>query len=162
MHPDLQSLYHKAQDRYLQGLEIKLMRLHADHLGQRLAVYEILRDNEVNLFQPVADHLEQAFPKVETRVLSQSLQQWLTIMRYASMAMLVSNPEFLQHRLLEWLTDVVQAHNTMEISTKIHELLHEQLRKKLNAEQLDLLLPLLDQARMTLVGIPPLSVVVEA
>jgi Phycobilisome protein len=162
MHPDLQSLFYKSQEHYLQPVEMRLLKHHISDLEARLQVYEWLRDHEVTLFQPVADQLQQAFAQTPIHVLEKSLRQWLAVMRYASMAMLVCNPEFLQHRLLEWLTEVIQAHNTTEISDKIYQLLQEQLRQQLAPEKLDFILPLLDQARVTVVGAPSIHMVVEA
>jgi hypothetical protein len=57
---------------------------------------------------------------------------------------------------------VVQSHNTTEISDKIYQLLQEQLRQKLPSEQLDFVLPLLDRARVTVVGAPSIQMMVEA
>jgi hypothetical protein len=162
MHPDLQSLFYKSQEHYLQPVEMRLLKHHIGDLAARLEVYEGLRDQEVAIFQPVADQLQAAFPNTAVPVLEKSLRQWLTVMRYAAMAMLINNPEFLQHRLLEWLTDLVQVHNTTDISDKIYQLLQAQLREMLSAEKLDLILPLLDQARLTLVGAPVLQIVTEA
>lgn len=156
MHPDLQSLFYKSQEHYLQAVEIKLLKHHIGDLGSRLATYKLLRDQEVSLFQPVADQLEQLYPREDKRVLEQCLIQWMTVMRYAAMGMLIHNNEFVQHRLLEWLTDILQAQKTQDISDRIYELLKAQLRQMVSTEQLDLILPYLDQARATLVGAPPL------
>lgn len=156
MHPDLQSLFYKAQEHYLQPVEIKLLRHHIGDLEGRLAIYRLLRDQEVSLFQPVADQLEQLYPREEARVLEQTLVQWMTVMRYAAMGMLMNNREFAQYRALEWLTDILQAQKTQDISDRIYELLVAQLRQVMDVDQLDLILPYLDQARATLVGAPAL------
>jgi hypothetical protein len=162
MHPDLQSLLYKSQEHYLQSVEMKLIKHHVGALGSRLAIYKLLRDQELQVFQPVADQLQQLYPREEERVLEQCLLQWITVTRYAAMGMLMSNPEFLQHRLLEWLTDILQAQKTQDISNHIYELLQAQLRQMFSAEQLDMILPYLDQARASLVGVPSLpQIVVE-
>lgn len=152
MHPDLESLYFKAEENYLQGTEIKLFKHHIGSLAQRLETYEYLRDEELTIFQPVADQLSQAFRQENPQLLEQALKRWLTVMRYAAMAMLLNNPEFLQRRLLEWLTDIVQVQQMQLIEAQLCQLLQARLKDLLPSQRLDLILPLLDQAQTTLLG----------
>ncbi|MBW4551524.1 MAG: phycobilisome protein [Aphanocapsa sp. GSE-SYN-MK-11-07L] len=152
MHPDLESLFYKSEENFLEATEIKLFKHHIASLADRLALYECLRDQEVAIFQPVADQLLQAFPQQDPKLLEKSLKQWITVMRYATMAMLLNNPEFLQRRLLEWLTDVIQAHQTQAIEAKLCQLLQARLKEVVPGAQLGLIQPLLDQAQTTLLG----------
>ncbi len=152
MHPDLESLFYKSEEKFLEATEIKLFKHHVASLADRLALYECLRDQEVAIFQPVADQLLLAFPKEDQKLLEKCLKQWLTVMRYAAMAMLLNNPEFLQRRLLEWLTDVIQAHQTQAIEAKLCQLLQARLKEVVSGAQLGLIQPLLDQAQTTLLG----------
>lgn len=156
MHPDLQTLLYKAEEHYLEATEIKLFRHHMASLSQRLATYEILRDQELAIFQPIADQLQQAFPQEPTQLLEQCLKQWINILRYAAMAMLLNNPEFMQWRLLEWLTELVQAHQMQSIEAKLCQLLQIRLKELLLPEQQCLIQPLIDQAQTTLLGSPVL------
>ncbi len=152
MHPDLESLFYKSEENFLQATEIKLFKHHVASLADRLALYERLRDQEVAIFQPVADQLLSSFPQQDPKLLEKALKQWLTVMRYAAMAMLLNNPEFMQRRLLEWLTDVVQANQMQAIEAKLCQLLQARLKQVLSSDQLGLIQPLLDQAQTTLVG----------
>jgi hypothetical protein len=152
MHPDIEALFHHAEEHYLQPVEIKLFRHHAASLALRLQTYECLREQEIAIFQPIADQLQDAFSNVDTKLLEQALKQWLAVMRYASMAMLLSNSEFLHHRLLEWLTEIVQTQQTREVQARICQLLQARLKQVLPANQLGLIQPLIDQAQITLLG----------
>ncbi len=152
MHPDLESLFYKSEEKFLEATEIKLFKHHVASLADRLSLYERLRDQEVAIFQPIADQLLQAFPQEDPKLLEKCLKQWLTVMRYAAMAMLLNNPEFLQRRLLEWLTDVIQAHHTQAIEAKLCQLLQARLKEVVSGAQLGLIQPLLDQAQTTLLG----------
>jgi hypothetical protein len=154
MHPDLQSLFYKAEEHYLQPVEIKLLRHHLGGLAERLHTYELLREQEISLFQSIADQLQQEFSPEQVPVLEQALRQWLAVMRYAAMAMLTCNPEYLQRHLLEWLTDIVQSQSTQAIHNRLCQLLQARLQATLSAEQQNLILPLVDQARNTLLGSP--------
>jgi hypothetical protein len=71
-------------------------------------------------------------------------------MRYCAMAMLLNNPEFLQHRLLEWLSPQIEAYQLEEIESKLYEFLEISLQRLLSQKQLALLQPFLSQAQTTL------------
>jgi hypothetical protein len=152
MHPDIEALLYKAEEQYLQPPEIKVFKHHVASLAERLETYEYLRDQEIAIFQPVADQLLAAYPQEDPKVLEQALKHWLSVMRYSSMAMLLSNPEFLQRRLLEWLTDLVQAHQMESLETKLCQLLQARLNEVLSEQQLALVEPFLAQAQITLLG----------
>lgn len=152
MHPDLESLFYKAEENYLQAVEMKLFKHHINSLAQRLQTYEVLRDQEIDIFQPVADRLVEAFAQESTPLLEQALKQWIAILRYAAMAMLLNNPEFLQRRLLEWLTDLVEVQQRQSIEAKLAQLLQDRLREVLTEEQRNLIAPFIDQAQHTLLG----------
>ncbi|RMH65358.1 MAG: phycobilisome protein [Cyanobacteria bacterium J003] len=154
MHTELMNLYYKAEENYLSNVDIKVFRHHIESLQQRLSTYEFLRDHEIEIFQPVADALQKQYPTEPPQTLEQVLRQAIALLRYAAMAMLLNNPEILQHRLLEWLTEVVKAHQTQTLWSSCHELLSDRLKEMLTDAQQDLMLPLLDQAQVTLVGLP--------
>jgi hypothetical protein len=63
---------------------------------------------------------------------------------------LLNNPEFLQHRLLEWLTDIVKAHQIQILEQTLYEILSDQLTQKLPPRQNELIKPFLQQAKQTL------------
>jgi hypothetical protein len=68
------------------------------------------------------------------------------------MAMLLSNPEYLQYRLLEWLTEMIEAHELRAIETRLSEILTEHLQKVLSAEGFNLLKPFLTQSETVLLA----------
>jgi hypothetical protein len=150
MHSDIQALWYEAEDHYLQPQEIKVFKHYADSLGQRLETYKHLRDREIDIFQPIADRLSDTFPQVKEELLTRALKHWLAIMRYCAMAMLLNNPEFLQHRLLEWLSPQIEAYQLEEIESKLYEFLEISLQRLLSQKQLALLQPFLSQAQTTL------------
>jgi hypothetical protein len=154
MQADFEDFFHRSEHQYLQKSEMLLFRRHIEILRQRLATYEALRNKEIEIFQAVADRLEVACPSVPSQQLGQILKRWIGVMRYCGMAMLLNNPEFLQHRLLEWLTDIVKAHQTISIEQTLYEILKDQLSQKLPPRQNELIDPFLEQARQTLLSDP--------
>ncbi|GFE70530.1 phycobilisome protein [Chroococcus sp. FPU101] len=150
MQTDFEDFFHRSEHHYLQKSEILLFRQHIGILRQRLATYEALRNKELEIFQGVADQLEEACPTESTKQIGKALKHWILIMRYCAFAMLLNNPEFLQHRLLEWLTDIVKAHQIQILEQTLYELLSDQLTQKLPPRQNELIKPFLQQAQQTL------------
>ena len=152
MHSDIQAILHRAEEHYLKKPEVIVFRHYATTLAKRLETYECLRDREVKIFQPIAEELIRAYPEDNPKLLEQALKHWLAVMRYCAMAMLLNNPEYLERRILEWLTEIVQAHQMQSLYSTIYDLLLSRLRKELSQKQLTLLQPFLEQAQTTLLS----------
>lgn len=150
MDSDIQALLYQAEDHYLQSQEIVAFKQNIASLKKRSETYKYLRDQEIDIFQPVADRLSDEFPELEEALLAKALKHWLSVLRYAAMAMLLNNPEYLQHRLLEWLTPQVQTHQLIEVEIKLYEFLESRLQELLVKEQLALIKPFLTQTKTTL------------
>ncbi len=150
MHKDMTILFHRAEDHYLTDGEMICLRHNAKRLKHSLQVYEILRDNEIRIFQTVADRLVDAFPQEREKILEDALKHWLAIMRYCGMALLLNSPEYLDHHILEWLTDQVKAHQMQTIESKLYKLLKQELETFLPTQEYDVLMPFLEQIKNTL------------
>lgn len=147
MYSEIQNLMYQAEAQYLQSEETANFKKYALSLKPRLAVYETLRDREVAIFQEIVDQISTDFP--QEKLLERALKDWILIIRYCAMAMLLNDPSFLQHRLLEWLTDLVQVHQRQIIDQKIYELLQVKLQQLLEGE-FALIAPFLEQSKNTL------------
>lgn len=150
MHTDLTAFFHLTQHHYLSNAEMTEFKKHIDSLRERLEVYECLREQELTIFQLIADQIEEIFIDTEPRVLTRCLKHWISILRYCAMAMLLNNPEYLQHRLLEWLTDIVQAHDTNKIDQEICQLLQVQLAEMFSDAKLALINAFIEQTKATI------------
>ncbi|AFZ54090.1 phycobilisome protein [Cyanobacterium aponinum UTEX 3222] len=147
MYPELQALIHESEHQYLQQSDLDKLTQEVSTLKQRLAVYRVLRDQEISIFQAIADKLLENLPQEKTRKIETCVRHWLLVTRYGAMAMLLNNPEFLEHRLLEWLTDIVQAHEYQVISENLHSLLIKKLENVLEDDGIKYIQPFLDQAQ---------------
>lgn len=152
MYPEIRTLLNEAEQQYLQPPQIETFKRHVLSIATRLEAYQLLRDNELSIFQPIADQLLTTFPQDQPENLERGLKHWLSVMRYCGMAMLLNNPEFFQRRLLEWLTDLVQVHQTQAIDMTIYQLLQVRLPEYLSSEHIALVQPFLAQAEETLLG----------
>ena len=65
--------------------------------------------------------------------------------------MLQNNSEFLERRLLEWLTDIVRVHQVQAIDSALYNALQKQISSMLTDKQYSLLQPFLAQAAARLV-----------
>ncbi len=152
MQKDFERLFHRAEDHYLQAPEVGSFKKHLGLLQERLSAYRTLRDNEVAIFQAIANQLETELTDTPTASLEKALVHWLSVLRYSAMAMLLNNPEFLQYRLLEWLGDLVKAHELQTVETHLAHLLTSRLQALLSADEFKLLHPFLVQAETTILG----------
>lgn len=150
MHPKIEALLDQAESRYLKPEELDSFKHYAISLAQSLKTYELLREQEVAIFQPVADQLIKAFPDTNQEILERSLKNWLLILRHCAMAMLLNDRDFLQQNLLDWLKGLVQTHQRMAVETKLYQLLQERLTGLLSPQALALLQPYLTQAQTAL------------
>lgn len=150
MYPELANIIRQAEEKYLVTEDLDNFSSHISSLKERLETYELIRDNEISMFQSVADQLLQTFSKEKPQKIEKALKRWLLINRYASMAMLLNNSDFLNRRLLEWLTDIVKIDDLQSIENKLLQFLNGELAKILTKNQIQLIQPFLDQAKSTL------------
>jgi hypothetical protein len=150
MQTDLESCWHRAENHYLDAQEISDFRQNISVLEQRLITYKILRDQEGKIWQAVVDRLEVDFSSEDPKLLERALKHWISILRYGAMAMLLNHPDYLRHRLLEWLTDIVKVYQMQVIEGRIYDYLGQELQKLLTLEQYELLQPFLMQAKILL------------
>ena len=152
MQSNIQAILHQAEEHYLAQPEIRVFQNHVVSLANRLETYECLRAREIDIFQPIAEELVRAYPEENPQLREKAIKHWLAVMRYSAMAMLLNNPEYLHRRILEWLTEMVQAHQMQSMENTISDLLLLRLKKVLSQQQLNLLQPFLAQAQTTLLG----------
>ena len=151
MQSNFEDYLRAAEDHDLQTPEMNGFKQQVDSLQDRLALYETLRDQELIIFQAIADQLNN-----ETFSTSQSDQEkvfthWMSVLRYSAMAMLTDQPQTLTIQL-NWLKDIVGGNDFTALHQKMSELLHQSLRSVLPPDQLALLEPFLNEANSALVG----------
>ncbi len=151
----LQSLIYAADDHYLSDADLDRFSRDVKALGDRIEAYEYLRDRELSILQPAADYLTEEFLSAEPKLLERAVLHWLSILRYASMAMLLNNSEYLNRRILEWLPDLVEVYQLRDIELALYKLIQAQLKSSLSTEQLALIKPYLEDAYAVLLNAKP-------
>jgi Phycobilisome protein len=151
MHPEIEVLLDQAENRFLKAEELIAFKRQAASLAQRLKIYEFLREKEASIFQPVANKLQEAFPDEKPETLERSLKHWVLVLRYCAMAMLLNDRAFLEQRLLDWLSGIVEAHQTQKIELTICNLLQTRIEEILSEQARAILQPFLDQSKSILI-----------
>lgn len=147
----LDSLFDNADKPYLDANDLTVLSQYVSSIPERIAVYRILRDQEIAIMQPIADALQQRNPASEDKV-ERSVRHGLMVLRYVAMAMLLDDSAFVEGRLQGWLPEIVKAHETQDLDQQLFQFLDQQLAKVLTPAQINLLKPGLTKARDLLLG----------
>jgi hypothetical protein len=147
----LDSLFESAEKPYLDANALTTLSQYVSSIPERIAVYRILRDQEIAIMQPIADALQQRTQEPEAKV-ERSVRHGLMALRYIAMAMLLDDSAFVEGRLQGWLPEMVQAHETQALDQQLFQLLEQQLAKVLTPAQMNLLKPGMTKARDLMLG----------
>ncbi|CAN1213376.1 hypothetical protein TUMEXPCC7403_24435 [Tumidithrix helvetica PCC 7403] len=151
MSSQVQDLIDQANERYLGTEEIGLLQSYVTSLPERLALYKLLRDRELEILQAVADRVEEEMPKQDTADLERGIKNLVLVMRYCAMSMLLNDENFLKQKLLGWLEQIMSAHDLRRLNETLYKSLNQVLKKELSASQLALVQPLITAAQVTLI-----------
>ncbi len=151
MMPKIEELINQAQDRYLASDELGLMESYISSLPDRLKLYKIIRDREIDVLQAVADQVSTELPSVTDEDLETGIKNLILVLRYSSMAMLLNDENFLKQRLLNWLEGIMSMHDMRRLNETLYKLLNQKLREQFSPSQLALIQPLITAAQVTLI-----------
>ncbi|MCY7334389.1 MAG: hypothetical protein LH649_17420 [Pseudanabaena sp. CAN_BIN31] len=151
MMPKIEELISQAQDRYLASDELGLMESYISSLPDRLKLYKMIRDREIDLLQAVADQISTELPSVTDEDLETGIKNLILVLRYSSMAMLLNDENFLKQRLLNWLEGIMSMHDMRRLNETLYKLLNQKLREQFSPSQLALIQPLITAAQVTLI-----------
>lgn len=151
MIPKIQELINQAQDRYLASDELGLMESYVSSLPDRLKLYKLIRDREIDILQTVADQVTSELPNVTVEDLENGIKNLILVVRYCSMAMLLNDEGFLKQRLLDWLEGIMSMRDMRRLNETLYKLLNQVMRQQLSPAQLALIQPLITAAQVTLI-----------
>ena len=151
MIPKIQELINQAQDRYLVTDELGLMESYISSLPDRLKLYKLIRDREIDILQAVANQVPAELPNVTDEELESGIKNLILVLRYSSMAMLLNDENFLKQRLLNWLEGIMSMRDMRRLNETLYKLLNQELKKQFSSTQLLLIQPLITTAQVTLI-----------
>ncbi len=152
MNLEFESIFDRAEGRYLKAEELNTLTLYVESLPERLDAYKRLRDHEIEVLQSVADQIQVDLPNASIEDLERAIKNLLVVLRYCAMAMLLNDEVFLRERLLGWLEEVNRAFNLRPINEALYGLLSQGLKQELSPPQFALLCPYVTLAQASLVG----------
>jgi hypothetical protein len=107
----LDALFDATDKPYLDDNALGVITQYISSVPDRLKIYGLIRDNEVNIMQPIADALQQ-MPNQSDVLVERSVRNGLMVMRYMAMAMVLDDTNYLEERLEGWLPDIVKVYDT--------------------------------------------------
>ncbi|MCU0551338.1 MAG: hypothetical protein MUC48_18475 [Leptolyngbya sp. Prado105] len=143
MQSPFDSVFDEAENRYLQPEELKAIGQYVASISERMSAYRALRDHEIDLMQQAADQMQLEMPSIETIALERTVKNGMLALRHCAMAMLLNDADYVQKRLLSWLRDSIELHKDQGTDAVFFNLMKQQLRLSLNAQQMALLDPFL-------------------
>lgn len=147
MHPQIESAFNEAENRYLHPEELGVITQYVESLPKRMHAYRTLRDKEMTIMQQVADQLVKTLPGETTEALERSIKNALLVMRYCAMGMLLNNEAFVKERLHTWMGQSMKAYHSQTIDFALYELLTQSLNQSLTPQQLSFFNPMLAAAQ---------------
>ncbi len=151
MSTKIQEMIDKAQDRYLAADELGLLEEYVQSLPERLNLYRVIRDREVDLLQTVADRVPQELPNVQETDIETAIKDLILVLRYAAMAMLMNDESFLKERLLKWLGELAGMRDLRRLNEALYKILQQVLKENLSASQVSLIQPLITTAQVAVI-----------
>lgn len=150
MHSQIETVFDEAENRYLKPEELGVLSQYVSSLPIRLTAYRSLRDHELAVMQAVADKLVAELPQEKTEMIERSIKNALLMLRYCAMGVLLNDERFVRSRLGGWMGQSIQFYDSSTIDSVLYRLLDQALSRTLNAEQMELLRPMLAIAREVL------------
>lgn len=147
MNITLEKFINLAEEQYLPADEIENYRGYLAQLGQKVQVYEIIRDQEVFLFKILADELQEKYPDERSDLMIEVITQWSLVLKYCAMAMILDNPDYLSTRVDNWIRELIHLRSIPQMDKILYGTLIEILPEVLLDEQIALIQPYLDQVK---------------
>jgi hypothetical protein len=143
MNSFLESIFDNAENRFLKPEELKLLNQYVGSLPDRLQVYRMLRDREIDIMQWVADQLQAAMPQEKTELLERSIKNAVLMLRYCAMGMLMNDDRIVCDRYVAWFSEMSHIYNTEAIDATLYHYLNLKLTQTLDSKAMSLLKPML-------------------
>ena len=142
----LQELLYQSESEYLAQDNVDVLKKKLDDVPIKLRVYKILRDDESDIFQHVADEIEAKVPYAEIAAVKIELKHWIYILRSCAMGMLMDDLAFAKSRILDWISGQETSESQPELRSLSGQLLMKVLQGRLSPEEVAILEPYLSEA----------------
>jgi hypothetical protein len=156
MNSKIGAIVHQSEGRYLHPDEMQFLQEYVDALPHRIAIYRSLQakenallDRVITKFQPMVPNLTRQHGSLAWERCRRDLAQ---VWRYASLAMLLQDEDFLRDKLLYWLETILKSLKMRDECKPAYKLLLESLQFVLTEAESKLIRPYLLLAQSMLVS----------
>jgi len=153
MHPSIESVFNEAESRYLNTEELGIVSEYVQSIPHRLEIYRLLRDEEVNILQPVVDKVQKQFSASDSKRIERTTKNGILALRACAMAMLLNDENYVQERV-QWLRQTQKNNSLEDIDRLFYVELEKQLQEMLGLARMGLLQSVFDQVRSALTEAP--------
>lgn len=156
MNRQIQEMMTAAEGRYLNQAEQTLLREFAQGMEARLSAMSEISNKESVIVDRAVKEIMRAYPDLEKKY--QSPQQTgvrdeTLVLRYATLAMVKNDPQYLSDALLTWLATILKGIGfTSQFLEDAYQILERTATKELSPATAKLLQPFLNQCVTALSG----------
>ncbi len=152
MNIKIRELHKKAEMHYLEDQELDKIGNYVYLLSKKTEIYKIISSQEVDIFQPIANQINNIFTEEEPEKIELALKYWISILRHWNMALITEDPNYIHEHVLDWLIPQIKGYQISILSNKIFSLLQKSLSKKLSSVQYSFLKPYIEETENNLVN----------
>jgi hypothetical protein len=151
---DIQNLIHQTDGRYASDQELLFLQSYVETASLRFRTYQKIQAAEVSIMNQLLKELKTYHPDM-FMVNGQDLTaKWqrdtVRVLRYATTALLVDDPEMFKDKLLTWFETIMKAFGAQKSCQITFTTLQQVLKQHLTPEEARLMLPLVELSRVTL------------
>jgi hypothetical protein len=156
MNRQIQQIMSASEGRYLSAAEQGVLREFAQGMEARLAAMAEISGKENAIIGAAIQEIFRAYPDVEKKYKNaqqSGYRDQALVLRYASLAMVRSDPDYLSDTLLTWLKTILRGVGfTPQFLEDAYSILERTASKELSPSSAKLLQPYLAQCTRTLSG----------
>jgi hypothetical protein len=145
-----------AEGRYLAAAEQALLREQAQGIEARLTAMTEVSTKETAIVDRAVKEVTRAYPDFEKKykgAAQTAARDQSMVLRYATLAMVRNDPQYLADSLLTWLTTILKGVGfTPQFIEDAYKILERSAAKELSPASIKLLQPVLTQCITTLSG----------
>lgn len=156
MNRQIQEMMTAAEGRYLNQAEQTLLREFAQGMEARLSAMSEISSKESVIVDRAVKEIMRAYPDLEKKYKNPQqtgIRDETLVLRYATLAMVKNDPQYLSDALLTWLATILKGIGfTSQFLEDAYQILERTATKELSPATAKLLQPFLNQCVTALSG----------
>jgi hypothetical protein len=151
---DIQNLIYQTDGRYASDQELRFLQTYIETASLRFRTYQKIQAAEVSIMNQLLKELKTYHPEIFSVNGQDLTAKWqrdtVRVLRYATTALLVDDPEMFKDNLLIWFQTIMSAFGARQSCQITFTTLQQVVKQHLAPEEARLMLPLVELSRATL------------